>query len=756
MMKNLKTALFSLLAGAMMCACSSDKFGAEPEPTLPDDNGEGFYMGVDIQMPDGGRGSRSSTIAGGLSSGGTEVGSDAENTVTTALLVLASTEANPDFNIEKYGFIAASEIQNNRIADKTGTSTNKRYKATARIQKTNLSTFYDAYQGAEGTNPLVYVFVFCNPTKELVDFFTDGSLKVGSSLWIDATCTVIQGSHTAPNQNIGIWGSNSFLMNNESITTRALPASLQAWEKYNSYDKAFHLSEANDGDVDNSISGRGPVRVERSVARFDFRDASVLGDNTYEVLYTTNEDGTANTDFPMVNVQLQKMCLVNMSNCFYYLPRVSHDGTMTGDNYELCGPEEPWGNRDAEGNYTGGNYVVGPYSGDFSSGIITKDFDRFFNFAFFENDGSFNNNAMTSDRWDVVKIDDILKNNPVDDNYNPAPNDDTNKYKPGYYKVWRYVTENVIPAGPERQRNGISTGVVFKAQILGSDKVSSAYKAQEENWNQGFAENLANCLNDKEFIYNGKTLKLKGNSHNDPILYYMSGNLYMGWRHIRQAAIQAAGTVNVSGKIEFNRSNSLYKAVFGDGPIPPTYTIYGSDKEYHSVYINDKGETIEFTDKMWDSDVNSSAYKAYLQSADYAWMQWNGENKPVGGDGSEDETVPAELKAFREKATDGGITIFQSSLDDGETPGYYCYYYYWNRHNDNGLPGVMCPMEFDVVRNNVYKLSVDKVSRLGHPRIPDNDPDQPKPQLPDESDLIYLDVQVRIAPWAVRVNGIQF
>ena len=111
---------------------------------------------------------------------------------------------------------------------------------------------------------------------------------------------------------------------------------------------------------------------------------------------------------------------------------------------------------------------------------------------------------------------------------------------------------------------------------------------------------------------------------------------------------------------------------------------------------------------------------------------------------------------MREAITGAGITIYQSSIDSDYGPGYYCYYYYWNRHNDNGMNGVMGPMEFDVVRNNVYKLTVDKISRLGHPRIPGNDPETPKPDTPDESDDIYLDVTVQITPWAVRINSIEF
>ena len=43
---------------------------------------------------------------------------------------------------------------------------------------------------------------------------------------------------------------------------------------------------------------------------------------------------------------------------------------------------------------------------------------------------------------------------------------------------------------------------------------------------------------------------------------------------------------------------------------------------------------------------------------------------------------------------------------------YEMYYCYWNRHNDNNDPNLMGPMEFAVVRNNVYKLMVNKINNI--------------------------------------------
>ena len=96
---------------------------------------------------------------------------------------------------------------------------------------------------------------------------------------------------------------------------------------------------------------------------------------------------------------------------------------------------------------------------------------------------------------------------------------------------------------------------------------------------------------------------------------------------------------------------------------------------------------------------------------------------------------------------------------------YYVYYYYWNRHNDNLDPYTMGIMEFAVVRNNVYKLAVDRIKRFGHPTPPDPtnpdpdpepDPDPVDPDDPDESVNYYFNVTVKVLPWTVRINNIEF
>ena len=116
--------------------------------------------------------------------------------------------------------------------------------------------------------------------------------------------------------------------------------------------------------------------------------------------------------------------------------------------------------------------------------------------------------------------------------------------------------------------------------------------------------------------------------------------------------------------------------------------------------------------------------------------------------------LEADVEPAAAAAAAAGFTGY--SADGGK---YYTYYYYWNRHNDNLDPYKMGIMEYAVVRNNVYKLCVDSISKFGHPdptNPTDPDPDPVKPNDPDESVNYYFTVTVKVLPWTVRINNIEF
>lgn len=83
-----------------------------------------------------------------------------------------------------------------------------------------------------------------------------------------------------------------------------------------------------------------------------------------------------------------------------------------------------------------------------------------------------------------------------------------------------------------------------------------------------------------------------------------------------------------------------------------------------------------------------------------------------------------------------------------------CYYYTTEiKHFDNGDNSVLGNMEFAIMRNNIYSLAVTGINMVGDPAV------YPTPGTPDENptpEEARLDVQVKILPWIVRYNDIEF
>ena len=155
-----------------------------------------------------------------------------------------------------------------------------------------------------------------------------------------------------------------------------------------------------------------------------------------------------------------------------------------------------------------------------------------------------------------------------------------------------------------------------------------------------------------------------------------------------------------------------------------------------------------FNNKLYGTWAN---VKTAAEAGDDANLQaaYNQAAASVTGEATDPTAVAAAAAGFTGYSADGGK--------------YYTYYYYWNRHNDNLDPYKMGIMEFAVVRNNVYKLCVDSISKFGHPTPPtdpthptDPDPDPVDPDDPDESVNYYFTVTVKVLPWTVRINNIEF
>ncbi len=781
-----KRFLYGAMTALMFAACSDDKIdvGSDGQGTLPEDQQPGVFFSLRIDLPNAG-GSRSVTEdptgSGSASSGGFEIGKDYENAVNEAIIVLADAHANE--------FIAAAAVTAGNLTAQNPAKSS--FVAKSKFSKQELSSYYDflTTANAEWKNadkPLkTNIFVFCNPSlnlraKLLGDMVNGEQVEgpeQGSTDWLMETGKIITPNSVSGDGTSSIWSHDAFLMTNALIAERELPANITSWNAFTTEDNPFNLSGSNtlnttdeEGKaivIDNLGNGRGAIKVERACARFDFRDASENEDFTYDVLYV--EENGVPTEEVLVKVTLQKMFLVNQSNSFYYLPRtvapVAADGSsIVGVTKAellagICQPEQPWV-FDGNGGYTTpfGNYVA-DYNiawknsvylawkdGDYEEGEGDKNdedtsgststspaaFDSYFNYPFFNNDGTIDNTDVYSNRWPMYLCSDVVKGETQNtEGWGPDKNHDV-------YKIWCYSTENTIPS-IQGQINGISTGVVFKA------KFSSPTDIAEKT-------NNANTIAVAEAFNNDAE-----GTDKDPIIFMYEKVLYAGWENLREAAINSAdaqfvfiktgeeedkdGNLQVTGYWELrsiNRTGRLYRAVFGKGGIGGDFVFRYYDeatKTYYNAKVTD------------DLAVDEN-------SANYAYEKWAAAGYPDGDNLEGEDKIVKD--AFKAAATGQGIALYQRSYDANFGWGYYCYYYYWNRHNDNGFNGIMGPMEFAVVRNNVYKLAVTKINNLGHPRISENDPHKPGPGTPDEDESVYIEVTSEVLPWVVRVNNIEF
>ena len=112
-----------------------------------------------------------------------------------------------------------------------------------------------------------------------------------------------------------------------------------------------------------------------------------------------------------------------------------------------------------------------------------------------------------------------------------------------------------------------------------------------------------------------------------------------------------------------------------------------------------------------------------------------------------DVTKKTEWADIDEDSTADELAKVNVVKYDGNT----CYYYTTEiKHYDNGVNNDLGNMEFAIMRNNIYSLSVNGINIIGDPYV------DPIPSTPDEVDSPKLDVAVEILPWIVRYHDIEF
>ena len=74
---------------------------------------------------------------------------------------------------------------------------------------------------------------------------------------------------------------------------------------------------------------------------------------------------------------------------------------------------------------------------------------------------------------------------------------------------------------------------------------------------------------------------------------------------------------------------------------------------------------------------------------------------------------------------------------------------HWNAGEAYGIENGKYLGRYGVLRNNWYDLSVNSISGLGYPEVP-----EVKPNMPDDENEQFINVEVKILDWAKRSQSI--
>ena len=780
---NIKFKSFSMLlamaAALSMTACKEEALpaGGENLPTTEED-GSYLYINAGIALPTA-AGTRSSTDEGKGETNSDadpdfEYGYDYENDVRSMILVIADKEDN---------YIAHTVVKS--IDEAPSNAAKFDFVVKGEIKYEDLEAAYKTLLKDDQT---VHVYAYCNYTARVLSSFEEYKKRLKEDTttslteWLDWHGIVEEPASPAgqkPAITNTIWASRSFLMTNYQVYTFEFPEDIDHWDPYTDKNNPYMLTknavkDNEDGEVEES--DLTPIKVERAAARLDFRDGSLTedgkpNDNTYplkittrrqKTVYKTDEDGNVTEeteeqeakDKNLFNIKLTRMSLVNMSNKFYYMRRVSDDGLPTGKNFEVLGTEKK------------ANFVVDVDHKEKNEMSITpENAGTHFNFPLYsttkaENavvEGAYEYNR---DGWFVDNISDVLKGE--SDTWSGSVNNP--------YKIWRYVTENTI-AGVDEQITVQSVGIVFKGAILGGADINSGFDFDDWEGEEGeefetkdpyVSTTVKKALAEAVKHSVGQT-EDGGKGYNYPILYSFHNMLFGGAKDLVYAAAadgqggelyNGVNTVLSNWKYDTESNQFVYQGAGAVLTVDIAYDIY----MYRDALENAKADKTspDYADYLENGEFSEEKFlEAYRKTVKTTAFTTDSIDF-IEADAEKQMWATIEANLIKH-APANGITVYRASDEtDGEGWGYYCYYFYWNRHNDNLRSGKMGEMEFATVRNNVYKLSVTTINGLGHTRIVEYDSDPGTPKRKDEDPLAYIQVQVEVLPWVVRVNDIEF
>lgn len=432
------------------------------------------------------------------------------------------------------------------------------------------------------------------------------------------------------------------------------------------------------------------VYVERLAAKIRINKAENITDFTYSIGEGENAD----------QVTLNAAAVINqLSSGSYMLKRVSKTyatGDLEAEGTETDGKDQLI--ADEEYGDSGYNWVIDPWTREkASSTVFTKSDDSYT--ISMPTSGS---TALAYKNYLFTMIDDAylsygafwssLTEGTTDENYKKLTGDQIHL---------AYTMENTMKTA--EQLKGFTTGVIFNATY----KPGKLAKIQSDN----------------------KSVKVEAPSESDDdATFYTYG--------LNQAKFESLDAI-------FAYELAVLASVANDDELGASVGIdYSGDLLFYNSFVGDgwSNLTVEAFNKFvvaaGDRLKDSFGYIADLKSK----IENTAETKMSSITGAQSFTDYIKKYSSEEATTlPNGIKEYAK----GE-----CYYFYWIRHEDNKQQNKMGPMEYAIVRNNIYDLTVTGISGLGEAGAIVIEPIDPV-----EDETAKMNVTVKVKNWVVRKNN---
>lgn len=467
-------------------------------------------------------------------------------------------------------------------------------------------------------------------------------------------------------------------------------------DQYESKDKIFDKVTLR-ANATSENAPQADVHVERLAAK-----ARIAAYDGIEDFIYTIEEGAESNKTTVAKIRLDQVQLVNKLNSGSYLLKRVSDNTNSEDGdipAKKNGHDFYLGNEEWEsGKY---NYVIDPWTrgkssekaGSYESikGVSSEDLASSKTLDY---DNPYSGETTFNELWESIKKGAIsLAASTTEITI-------TEKAHLGYLR------ENTTSA--KNSLNGYSTGALFKAtyfprQYMATTKVDGkdVVKPVDVDYNGDTSDTGFDAINK--------------NTTTNIDFYVRNGNVYKDHEAIfnefawnAQASLDGQADATIYSYSDFNSSNITQISI----------------KELMNSVL------------MRDAAADPFGYLEYLYD--------KYEDNPTST-----EKLSAD-DAFEKKVTEGtNVEGIEAKLAEIiKYDNCVCYYPYWIRHANNNKPTEMGVMEFGIVRNNIYDLSVAQITKLGL-----SGAEKPDPEKPDESNELRFIVNINVKNWIVRSNG---